>query len=66
MILLGPWFYRRWSVRLLWEPRDLWIGVFWEKSPVGLVDRSVKVYLCLVPCLPVLVTYDIRLPMWRR
>lgn len=28
------------------EPRDLWVGLFWDRRPDGL-----HVYVCLVPCL---------------
>ncbi len=47
----------RWSSRgygvqvsLLWEPRDLWVGVFWDRivEPDG-----IRVFICLLPCLPI-------------
>ncbi len=31
---------------LRFEPRDLWVGVFWDQRPNGL-----HVYVCVVPCL---------------
>lgn len=42
------------------EPRDLWVGVFWDRRqrwrtlPYGRVQRqsTVHLYLCLLPCLP--------------
>jgi hypothetical protein len=56
------------TVRLLFEPRDVWVGVFWnraiEKVPDGSdgvgrrtfrFDRFLLVYVTLVPCLPVCV-----------
>lgn len=30
------------------EPRDLWVGVFWDRRPDG-----VHFYVCLVPCIVV-------------
>jgi hypothetical protein len=30
-----------------WEPRDLWVGMFWHCTPVAW-----HVYLCLVPMVP--------------
>jgi hypothetical protein len=38
-------------VRLLLEPRDLWVGIYWTWAEEGL-----RIYVCLVPCLPILVT----------
>jgi len=42
--------------KIYWEPRDLWVGLYWTKgySWSGLRKRWVAVhfYLCLVPCLP--------------
>ena len=35
------------SVRLRFEPRDLWIGVYWDRRPGALV-----LYVCLLPLLP--------------
>lgn len=39
------------SLRVEWEPRDLWVGLYvtweyWHRS------RRLHWYLCLVPCLP--------------
>lgn len=37
-------------VRVMFEPRDLWLGVF--------VDTAKKrIYVCLLPCLPVVISY---------
>lgn len=35
------------------EPRDLWVGVFWDMQgrPGGLL-RSFRLYVCLVPMIP--------------
>jgi hypothetical protein len=37
------------SVKLIWEPRDLWIGVYWQRDSVD----DLIVYICLLPMLPV-------------
>ena len=46
---------RQWSVRILWEPRDLRVGIYWNRSLApGCFDYDVtNIYVCLVPCLPV-------------
>lgn len=38
-------------VALLWEPRDLWIGLYWTPRHAG-EGWWVDLYLCLLPCLP--------------
>jgi hypothetical protein len=49
---------RNW-ITLRFEPRDLWVGVFWDVRPasygtaVGHVSADLHVYVCLVPCFPV-------------
>lgn len=51
---------RRFTARLLWEPRDIWLGVFWnttsgpptESHSFAPRSRFVLVYVCLIPCLP--------------
>ena len=61
---------RRLTARLLWEPRDAWVGVFWNRASAdaprtsdqtfsGQRDRFLLVDVCLVPCLPLAVA-------WRR
>lgn len=36
------------SVYVKFEPRDLWIGVYWNKPIWGL-----EIYICIIPCLPI-------------
>lgn len=45
----GKGYSSKLSVSLILEPRDLWIGLFWEAK--GTHERSW--YLCLIPCLPI-------------
>lgn len=38
------------SAALEWEPRDVWVGVYWRRSRGrGVLD----VYVCVLPCLPI-------------
>lgn len=37
----------RLKAQIQWEPRDLWVGVFWRES-----DLCLHVYICLIPLLP--------------
>lgn len=44
---------RRFSLRWLWEPRDVWVGVFWNVAQVSDDgDRALLVYIGFIPCLP--------------
>lgn len=38
-------------ISLDWEPRDAWVGVYWDHDQSGTV-WSRDVYVCLVPFLP--------------
>lgn len=59
------------NIQLLFEPRDLWIGVFWDVKErlVDAVTRKrkaaplIRVYICLLPTLPLRVQFIARL--WR-
>jgi hypothetical protein len=51
------------SVRLRFEPRDLWVGVFWRRTysvrgagPSG-ITTTTEVFICLVPMLPLHITH---------
>lgn len=45
---------RRWELAWLWEPRDLWFGVYWtRRREAGWHFTEWSVYVTLVPCLPV-------------
>lgn len=44
----GKGYSSKLSVSLIWEPRDIWIGLYWDTS----VNAKVW-YLCLLPCLPI-------------
>jgi hypothetical protein len=39
---------RRFAVRVLWEPRDAWVGVFTNRA-----HEYRLIYVCLLPCLPI-------------
>ena len=40
------------KIRIQWEPRDLWVGVF--RTPCRHHPRWL-VYVCIVPCLPIVI-----------
>lgn len=50
---------RHWKVRVKWEPRDLWIGLYWTRI-LGHAPSAdgMAFYICLVPCLPIKVSFN--------
>lgn len=44
---------------LLAEIRDAWVGIFWDSDRRGRM-WVLKVYVCVVPCLPVRLTFGWR------
>jgi len=49
---------RKLSLRLLWEPRDLWIGVFWNRiSGERLLGDYLLVYVCAIPLFPISIAW---------
>lgn len=36
------------SVSVIWEPRDAWVGLYWNKT-----RSETSVYVCILPFLPI-------------
>jgi hypothetical protein len=47
---------KRLTTRLLFEPRDLWVGVYWNKEASAGYHR-LDVYVCAIPLLPLRLTW---------
>lgn len=48
---------KEWTARILWEPRDLWIGLYWNRERHGgFIAEVLDFYICIVPCFPVRLT----------
>ena len=44
-----------WQWNLGWEPRDIWIGSFWDRGAWknSMVSKEhFTIYICLLPCFP--------------
>lgn len=38
----------KWRACCYFEPRDLWVGVFWDRK-----NTYLFIYICIVPCFPI-------------
>jgi hypothetical protein len=52
---------RGWKLRLEFKLQDAWVGAFWRggrhvSEETGLVVRTLEIWLCLLPCMPIHVT----------
>lgn len=66
-VLWSNWVGRSVGVELLWEPRDLWVGVFWDKPMSKAGDRYWVLYLTIIPCLPIRLSWHRHiLSLWKR
>jgi hypothetical protein len=48
------------QVRLLFEPRDLWVGIYWRVIRFYQPPRRPRrwdIYICLIPTLPIRVRW---------
>jgi hypothetical protein len=45
----GEGYSSKLSVKLLWEPRSVWVGAYWRKE--GAFHWFID--LCILPCLPI-------------
>lgn len=46
---------KRWFIWLVFEPRDLWVGAYWNRVIHTASDghwTTFDLYVCLLPCLP--------------
>jgi hypothetical protein len=48
--------YRVTFIAVKWEPRDVWIGVYWTPYPDGWLPflTNFRVYVCIVPMVPII------------
>jgi hypothetical protein len=54
-------------IKLKFVPQDCWVGIHWSKKSIwtGLIGPDVavalqitKVYICLLPCLPIVIGWS--------
>lgn len=56
---LTPTYFR---MGFKFEPRDLWVGIYWTSSPIcepaEMWGSSWWIYICVVPMLPLVISFD--------
>lgn len=51
MIIFRYWFGGL-GIGLEFEPRDLWIGLYWNRGEQYTLGRLWDMYICIIPMLP--------------
>lgn len=51
---------QRWIAHLLFEPRDVWIGVYWNDYYETGMHR-LTLFVCLIPMLPLMIDFGVDL-----
>lgn len=47
------------EVKLKFEPRDIWVGIYWNLSrSIESAYRKLDVYICVVPMLPIRLRFE--------
>ncbi len=55
-----------WTLWIMWEPRDLWVGVFWKQKDYEFKSRTQRItdiYICFIPCIPIRLSIGRFLPI---
>lgn len=49
------------KIKIFFEPRDIWVGVFWDldivDTPYGPLFENYRVYICIIPMFPIKITW---------
>lgn len=56
-------------MKVKFEPRDLWIGVYWTRVRTTNLEsdfENYRIYVCLVPCFPVIFEVRRKIKPWKR
>lgn len=43
---------------MTFEPRDLWVGLYWKRDRNFVGAETLTVYVCLVPMFPIVLYWD--------
>lgn len=50
---MSKWLRPEIRMGIKFEPRDLWIGIYWDTSNEADHFQHLKIYICIVPLFPI-------------
>ena len=46
-------------LKIKFEPRDLWVGIYWTIEEDFILQRFLKIYICIIPMLPICLDFKL-------
>ena len=57
-------------MKIKFEPRDLWVGVYWDRAgrvtTLETDQQYYRIYVCVIPCFPIEFEVRRKIPTHRR
>lgn len=57
-------------MKIKFEPRDLWVGIYWDRcgriTTLETDKQRYNIYICLIPCFPIIFSLWMNIPKSKR